>query len=260
MTSTSTACKNCRAALSGHFCQNCGQKADIHRVTFKHLLHDFFHAITHADKGFLFLIKQLTFRPGYVAKEYLEGKRKKFFNPLTFYVISSAIWALAVSKSHYFESMSSGQARGGSGQMPVWMKWLGYYFSQSMPIIIAHGKIISLVITAPLLAFLTWIFFRKQRNNYAEHLLLHTFLAGQALLAMVIIFIPVFLLLGYAKMNNNVYQGIFMVYLAFAYQQFFKNHAVITILKTIVIQILFMILFWVPMFAFVFVRDLFLNS
>jgi len=257
MTSTSTHCKNCGALLTGNFCQNCGQTADIHRITFKHFLHDFFHAITHADRGFLFLIKELVHRPGYVAKEYLEGKRKKYFNPLTFYVICSAIWAMVVSNSHYFESMASGSPRRASGEIPEWAKWLGYYFSQSMPIIIKHGKLISLIITAPLLAFLTWLFFRKQKNNYAEHLLIHTFFAGQALLAMVLIFIPLFLIFGYAKMNNNAYQVVFMIYLMLAYHQFFKNHVLLTILKTVIIQLLFMALFWVPIFAVIFIRDLF---
>jgi len=167
-------------------------------------------------------------------------------------VICSAIWALAVSKSHYFESMSTGKSRG-ANEIPQWM---GYYFSQSMPVIIAHGKIISLIITAPLLALLTWLFFRTRKINYAENLLLHAFLAGQALLAMVIIFIPVFLIFGHAKLNNNIYQGVFMVYLMIAYQQFFKNHIVVTLLKTIIIQLLFMVFFWVPIFVLIFIRDL----
>lgn len=253
MTQTSATCKNCGSNLTGNFCQNCGQKADIHRITFGHFLHDFFHAITHADKGFLFLIKELTFRPGQVARDYLDGKRKKYFNPLTFYVICAAIWALIVSKSHYFESMSRGRPRGSSG-MP---QWLAYYFSQSMTLTITHGKIIQLLITAPLLAFLTWIFFRRQRNNYAEHLLAHAFFGGQMLLGLVIVFVPLFLLFGHPSINNLFYQIMFLVYLMIAYQQFFKNHWAITILKSLLIQLLFIILYWVPLFAFIFIRDLF---
>jgi hypothetical protein len=116
MTETSSPCKNCGSTLTGKFCQNCGQKADIHRITFKHLLHEFFHALTHADKGFLFLVKEMTTRPGYVVQEYLDGKRKKYFNPLSFLVIAAAIWAILVLKSGYFESMGSG-GPGGSRQM-----------------------------------------------------------------------------------------------------------------------------------------------
>jgi hypothetical protein len=251
MTEPSTTCKNCGSLLTGKFCQSCGQKADIHRITFKHLIHEFLHALTHADKGFLFLVKELTYRPGHVASEYLAGKRKVYFNPLTFFVIASAIWALAVSKSHYFESMASGYTRG-SYQLPA---WLAYYFAQSMSVVVAHGKIISLIIHAPLLALLTWLFFRRRKVNFSENLVLHAFLIGQSHLVLVLLFIPAFLLLGHAKMNNNIYQWVFAFYLAVAYQQFFKNHIVITIVKTALIQLLFMVLFWVPIFAMIFIRD-----
>ena len=254
MTETSIACKNCGTPLTGKFCQNCGQKADIHRITFKHLIHDFFHAITHADKGFLFLIKELAYRPGNVAREYLDGKRKIYFNPLTFFVLASAIWALATAKSHYFESMSSGYTRGGNGsnEMPA---WLGYYFSQSMRIIVVHGKIISLIITAPLLAFLSWLFFRKGKVNYSENLVLHALLIGFSHLVLVFIFVPLFLLFGHAKLNNEIYQWLFAAYLALAYWQFFKNHWLVAIIKAVVIHFLFKMLFWTPIFAIIFLRD-----
>ena len=255
MTETSTTCKNCGATLTGKFCQNCGQSANIHKITIQHLLHEFFHALTHADKGFLFLVKELATRPGYVALEYLEGKRKKYFNPLSFLVIASAIWALVVLKSGYFESMGSSQTRG-TYKIPEQFAW---YFSESMRIIIQHGKIITLIITAPLLGFLSWMFFRKQKNTFAENMVLNAFLVGQVHLGMVLVFIPAFLIFGHAKMNNNIYQLVFLIYLMIAYQQFFKNHVVVTILKTILILFLFIVFFWLLIFGFVFLRDQFVH-
>lgn len=253
MTSASTHCKNCGAPLTGNFCQNCGQSTHIHKITVRHLLHEFFHALTHADKGFLFLMKALVTRPGYVAQEYLEGKRKKYFNPLSFLVIAAAIWALVVLKTGYFESMGSAETRGATG-MP---KQIAFYFSESMRIILAHGKIITLVITAPLLAFLSWICFRKNKNTYAENLVLNAFLSAQINLVLVIIFIPAFLLFGHAKMNNNIYQTVFLIYLMVAYHQFFRDHPVLTILKSMLIFVLFIAFFWILIFGFVFIRELF---
>jgi hypothetical protein len=196
-------------------------------------------------------MKEMAVRPGHVALEYLDGKRKKYFNPLSFLVIASAIWALVVLKSGYFESMGASQTRG-TYQIPKQIAW---YFSESMRIIIQHGKIITLIITAPLLGFLSWMFFRKQKNTFAENLVLNAFLVGQIHLAMVIIFIPAFLLLGHAKMNNNIYQFAFLIYLMVAYQQFFRNHLIVTILKTILILILFIVFFWLLIFGFVFIRE-----
>jgi hypothetical protein len=126
-----------------------------------------------------------------------------------------------------------------------------------MKIVVAHGKIIILIIIVPVLGFLSWIFFRKHKNTFAENLVLQSFMMGQANLVLALIFIPAFWLFGNARMNNNIYQLVFLVYLTVAYQQFFKNHVIVTILKTIVIMILFIALFWLSIFAFVFVRDQF---
>lgn len=74
-------CKNCGTAFEGKFCPNCSQKAATHRLTLGHFIHETTHALTHTDKGILLLIKELFVRPGIVAREYVEGKRKKYFNP-----------------------------------------------------------------------------------------------------------------------------------------------------------------------------------
>lgn len=221
------------------------------------MVHEFFHALTHADKGFLFLIKEMLYRPGYVAAEYIEGKRKKYFNPLSFLVIATALWALIVLKSGYFESMgSAGPSREGGNalQMPAWM---ARYFAESMRIILTHGKIISLIITVPVLSFLSWIFFRKKKNTFAENLVLQSLNVGLTHLSMVLIFVPAFLLFGNARLNDFVHQVVFLVYLTISYQQFFKNHWIVTILKALLIHVLFIFSFWLLIFGFVFIREQF---
>src|SRR5690349_5843120 len=118
-------CKNCESTVDANFCSNCGQKAHIHRITIGHVVHEFIHAVTHADKGFLLLIKKLITRPGIVARQYIEGKRKTYFNPLSFIVITSAIHAFISYKSGYFTSMSSGGSAPGAGgrRMPaIWIE------------------------------------------------------------------------------------------------------------------------------------------
>jgi hypothetical protein len=78
---SSPTCLNCEENLeiSAKFCPQCGQKTDTHRLTIGHIVHDSVHAITHADKGIFHLLKDLAVRPGVVAREYIGGKRKKYF-------------------------------------------------------------------------------------------------------------------------------------------------------------------------------------
>lgn len=96
-------CPNCSTLLEKKFayCPICGQSAHIHRFNLPHVFHEVFHALTHADKGLLHLIKNLTLRPGVTAREYiLEGKRKTYFNPFTFLLL---VLGLTVLANSYFK-------------------------------------------------------------------------------------------------------------------------------------------------------------
>src|ERR1700730_19439583 len=77
-----TNCLNCGTMLTAddNFCPVCGQKTDTHRISFSHIFHEFFHTLTHADKGVLALLRDLAVKPGMVAAEYIAGKRKKYFH------------------------------------------------------------------------------------------------------------------------------------------------------------------------------------
>lgn len=247
---TPATCKNCGTLLTGNFCHECGQKADIHRITLPHLLHEFFHALTHADKGVLFLMKEMCYRPGFVAKEYVEGKQKKYFNPLTFLVLVSAVFAIVAMKSGYFQAMDNG-ATPDYGRMP---KQVAEYMAESMQIFVNHGKLISLIVMVPVLTFLSYVFFRKSGYNFAENLVLQSLMLAQIHLAMMVIFIPAYLLFGNAQMNNNFFQVTFFIYMVVAYKQFFNQSVVLTLIKTIFVQLLFIILFWVLVMGFVVVK------
>lgn len=104
-------CKNCDAATQGKFCSSCGQQVDTHRITVPHLSHELIHALTHADKGFLLLLKELITKPGIIARQYVEGKRKKYFNPLSFVVITTALSAFVSYKAGYFEALTYPQSK-----------------------------------------------------------------------------------------------------------------------------------------------------
>ena len=252
-------CKNCDQPLNGNFCANCGQKADIHRITFKHFLHEFFHAFTHTDKGILLLMKELVTRPGYVAREYLDGQRKKYFNPLSFLVIISSIYAYISFKSGYFQALTEGTKvdmnRSGGGNMKGTIALL---MKESFDLSINHGKVIALFLTPVLMSFFSWLFFIRSKNNLSENLVLNSFLLSQINIIMIVIFIPCFLLFPAipVKLNNNIFHVLMWIYMTVAYKQFFKNNVFLTAFKSLLIILLFIIFFWLCLFGFVVVKHL----
>jgi hypothetical protein len=236
-------CKNCDAATQGKFCSSCGQQIDTHRITIPHLSHELIHALTHADKGFLLLLKDLVTKPGIVARQYVEGKRKKYFNPLSFIVITTALSALISFKAGYFEALTYQQSK---RQPPL------PYYRESMEFMVGHGKVLGLVLILPLLAFFAWIFFKRSWFNFAESFVLHCFVIGETNILRVLVFIPAFLLAPHAiGINDAVFSVVFQVYLIIAYKQFYQGNILLVIVKSLLIRILFIIFYWLLIWSFV---------
>lgn len=240
-------CKNCEATFEGKFCPNCSQKADTHRLTVKHFAHDFFHAFTHTDKGILFLMKELMIRPGHAIREYNEGKRKKYFNPITFLLIVSALQIFTMKKTHMFEhyaaSLESVTARLAA------TKEEGDQISQSvkqktekpLAFTLENSKLLTFLFI-PVLGFFTWLLFRKSGVNYAENLVLNVMISAElSVLFLFLCVLPFLILPSFVILWMTLYFVINWIYSFIVYKQFFRQGWGITILKGILIQIAFMI-------------------
>ena len=86
------ACANCGQALSGRFCESCGQLAsDFHRPIWtltKEILSDAFSL----DGRIARTVPSLMFKPGRVTRAYLEGKRARYVPPFRLFLLSSLIF------------------------------------------------------------------------------------------------------------------------------------------------------------------------
>jgi hypothetical protein len=87
-------CLNCGAELNGRFCHLCGQENIEPKESFWHLVTHFFYDITHFDGKFFETVKILLFRPGFLTKQYMAGKRVSYLNPIRMYVFTSAFFFL----------------------------------------------------------------------------------------------------------------------------------------------------------------------
>jgi hypothetical protein len=89
-------CLNCGTNVQGRFCQNCGQENIVTHQNFWSLTKHFIFDIFHFDGKFFDTLRFLLFKPGYVAKEYIRGKRVKFLDPIRMYLFTSAIFFLVL--------------------------------------------------------------------------------------------------------------------------------------------------------------------
>jgi hypothetical protein len=89
-----TNCLNCNAEVQGKYCSVCGQENIEPYESVWHLITHFFQDITHFDGKFFSSLNYLIFKPGFLSREYLLGRRASYLNPVRMYVFTSAIFFL----------------------------------------------------------------------------------------------------------------------------------------------------------------------
>lgn len=83
-------CENCGHEVD-RFCNSCGQENIETRQSFGHLVRHFVEDFTHYEGNFWKTIKYLLFRPAYLTKTYLAGKRVSYVAPVKLYIFISFV-------------------------------------------------------------------------------------------------------------------------------------------------------------------------
>lgn len=87
-------CLNCGTIVQGKYCHACGQENVVPKESFWHMVTHFLYDITHFDGKFFTTLKDLLFKPGFLSKEYMAGRRATYLHPVKMYVFTSAIFFL----------------------------------------------------------------------------------------------------------------------------------------------------------------------
>lgn len=85
-------CLDCGAPLTGRFCANCGQPAGDAQLSLRKLLGELADEYLNVDSRFFRSIVPLLVRPGFLTREYLQGRRTRYVRPLRLYLVSSLVF------------------------------------------------------------------------------------------------------------------------------------------------------------------------
>ena len=187
-----TACLDCGTALTDHFCGHCGQPANTHRITLKHLLfHDLPHSIWHVDKGVVYTFYQMLTRPGLTIRGYLDGQRTRLFRPVSYLLLLVGISALVMSafQTNLHQAMLSSQAGTAGAATPALMSVV---LERYLAIGTKHPYLMQLVLM-PLNSLVAWWLLRRAGYNYAEVLLANCFVGGTLTVLNLAVMLPALL-------------------------------------------------------------------
>jgi hypothetical protein len=193
-------CLNCGAALSGRYCANCGQAADVHVPSTRELLHEALEGLTHSDSRLWSTLSRLWFVPGKLTQEFIAGRRAAYLPPFRLYLVLSVIFFLVASVSPvgaefvHFDNPGAGVSSTPPDcahlQLTLYGRDLGPRLQHACGEIardngahLLHVSISAMpkamFIFLPLVAFLHMLLYWRPRHRYAEDLVfflhLHAF-------------------------------------------------------------------------------------
>lgn len=210
-------CLDCATPLrpEQRFCHQCAQRADVHRLTIHAIAHDFLHALVHADRSVISLLKALFIRPGKVAREYVAGMRRRHFGPFATLIILIGIATLLFDVTG-FQSFT----RTGGTQLNALLNFLQLHLN-----LIVFAQV-------PLLSLLCLALFRRDRFNYAEHTVLAAYVFCLRAVIFCLFILPFWYVVRPApSLVGYLSAGIWCPYVGVAAAQFYSGNKLLSWLK-----------------------------
>ena len=231
-------CINCGNHFEGSYCNKCGQKVINARYTLKHFFNIVFDSID-INRGVLYTAKLLTRNPGKVINDYLKGKTKDYYNPLSYLLIIFGIYAIIMIWFNVIDTSieNSNELLG-----------LEEKNTRFQSIVVVYMKRILSFMPVFILPFYSliskWVF-RKQKLYYAEHLIINCYLFAQYSLLLTLL---VVVLIPFSELNRFVMlfgTVVFIAYYTYALRGVFKISFSSSLFRTLGIFVFGTLLFYI---------------
>lgn len=180
-------CLNCDTSFSGNFCNCCGQKADVQRkITFVYAIKEIYFSLWAIDRSFFKYFIQILYKPGHLGWDWLNGKRKRYYNPISFSLLVGSIYG-------YLKILFNLE----NGNL-----FKNFTISERAEIVnnfIIIGLVVSItVFMISCMSLSSFILFRKWKLSFLDHLfIILIFLGGATIISGVADIINQFLFLKY---------------------------------------------------------------
>ncbi len=167
-------CKSCGNQFTGFYCNLCGEKVIVPQDrSFRAFLGSILIALTLADSKFLRTLWLMVKNPGFISKQFAEGRRVKYLKPLSVFFVLNLIYFLVPSIQLFNASLRT-QLNSFHGKLAVQpvankMTELGFSDVNSFSLIYDQkttGLAKMLVILFAILASLPLNLLYRSRNRY----------------------------------------------------------------------------------------------
>ena len=182
-------------------------------------MHDLFHAVTNVERGFTHTMIKMTTSPGYVIKDFLDGKTRPYFFLARYAFILVTISTLLMIKTGIFDMSQNAFYNQGemSENQRIATEQIQHYIKQFLNFFV--------LIQLPFNTFVSWLLFKSRGYNFAEHFVGNTYIIGQLSLFGLLI-LPFFYLLPgeeFGMINMGMSLAISAAFFSFTFKQWFND-------------------------------------
>jgi hypothetical protein len=196
-------CLNCEAPLRGEYCSACGQRDLPSRLAIGELIREVLSETFELDGRVWRTLVPFLFRPGFLTREYIEGRRVRYTSPFRLFLAATLLWLAAsfVAKQRVdFEAEVGDEDRiqvgtqVDSGPVTRWINERGRGFEelpeaeQAQRFTDAARETLpkAALLTIPIFALLMKLLFIRRGRYYVEHLVfaLHVHAFGFVMLGL----------------------------------------------------------------------------
>ncbi len=216
-------CPECGTPGVGEYCHNCGEQMETHLFSVKHYLKEVFHEFAVIDSKFFRTIPALLFKPGFLSREYIAGRRKRYLSPARLYTLIAffSFFALGYYLRNWLE-VEFQQQIASHGLFQI--QWGSLKGEKAVELIrtllkftIEVSPYVLLLGSTPIFALVLKLIYWKRHILYAEHLVFSFHFYTFSLIV----------LIGSLFLHSNFWffiaQAIFMVYLYVALKRFYSD-------------------------------------
>ena len=101
-------CLNCGNPIAdANYCPHCGQINTHKRVSVKDILRDFFGDYFTFDSKFFRSLIPLLLKPGFLTREYVDGRRVSYIFPLRLYLFTTSVFFFVVAVNTKFDAIQT---------------------------------------------------------------------------------------------------------------------------------------------------------
>ncbi|MEQ6123047.1 DUF3667 domain-containing protein [Pseudotenacibaculum sp. MALMAid0570] len=185
-------CKNCSANLQDKdgFCSYCGARVLEKGISLKFLISEIMDKVLSVDNKLLKTFWQLFSKPDQVINGYIDGVRKKYFNPFSYLLISITLAGISFYflKDIAIQSLETAPTINQTGN-PFGDK----QFLESFLNFIFDYQAFLTALIIPVYALISWVvFLNRKKYNYLEHVIIYIYASAQISILNFIVATPVF--------------------------------------------------------------------